>query len=168
MLLLHATRAQMALEPLRFRWRFWIATTALITAVYFAVWKTQPIQIWSCRSAGLAVFLIVVGVQMARIVAARWDRFETISSFYLNLAQKRASRRTPEWVPDYIESYRHLREHGNAFAILFLEFALGLVLASAPHRVVAILAVVLWLLPSTCSWYIGSLLETELPDPSND
>jgi hypothetical protein len=159
---LHATRAQFGVRPLRIRWRFWLFTTIPVVLLYFVLVVTFSIKFWGYQSSGLLVFLALVGVQIGTIVDACWNHFEAISSFYFELARRRASDEV--WVGDYVESYRHLREHGNAFSILFLEFALGLVLVAAPRLLVAVLAMVLWLLPSTCSWYIGCLLESKLSD----
>jgi hypothetical protein len=106
------------------------------------------------------MFLCVVGFQVATLIAAHWDRFETISTFYWKLATARAAE-APS-VSGYVESYRHLREHGNAFSILVLEFALAFVLYSSPKFLFAVVAIVLWISPSFYSWFIGSLLESKL------
>lgn len=164
MLLLHATRAQLLLTPLRTRLKFWATTSASIVVLYFALLKPLSISFWSYQSSALIVFLVIVGLQVGVIGAACWNRFEAITSFYLELARKRADEK--EWVAEYVESYRHLREHGNAFSILFLEFALGLLLVGAPRLRIAVLATVLWIFPSTLSWCIGTLLESKLVNPS--
>lgn len=159
MLLLHTTRAHLGLNPLRFRWVFWLFTTAAIVLVHLVLVWNLWIRWWSYQFLGLLVFLVIVGVQVAMIVTAHLYRLKTISSFYRDLATARAS--DAPWVSQYVESYRHLREHGNAFSILALEFALAFVLCSVSRPIWAALAIVLWLLPSTYSWFIGSLLEAE-------
>jgi hypothetical protein len=57
----------------------------------------------------------------------------------------------------YVESYRHLREHGNAFFIVFLELLLGTALFYSPFPWVALLA--LWIFPAAGVWLFGTLLE---------
>jgi hypothetical protein len=157
MLLLHATRAQLGLSPLRLRWRFWLPTSVAIICLHRVMVWGLSIRWWSSRSFGALVFLIVVGVQLAIVVDAHRDRFNRVTSFYEHLAQARG--RESQSVVEYVESYRHLREHGNACAILALEFTLALVLFSARELCLALVAVILWLFPSTYAWFIGSLLE---------
>jgi hypothetical protein len=160
MLLLHATRAQLVLTPSRVKLSFCGVTSVSIVLLDFVLLKTLSIRFWSYQSTGLIAFLVIVGVQVGMMGAACWNRFEAISSFYMDLARRRAIKE--DWVAQYVESYRHLREHGNAFSILLLEFAFGLTLVEAPRLRFAVLGTVLWLLPSTFSWYIGSLLESKL------
>ena len=156
MLLLHAVRGQLGLNPLQARWRFWAITGIVIASLQIvAAWRLK-ISWHSYRWFGSLVFLVVVGVQFALIVAAHLDRFKAITSFYYALAQVR-SKGAP--VAEYVESYRHLREHGNSLAILVLEFALAYVLVSAQEPALALIALILWLVPSIYSWFIGSLLE---------
>ena len=152
MLLLHATRAQLGLSPLRFRWRFWARTIVAIVCFELVV-----IGWWSDRWFGALLFLTVFVVQAALIIDAHRDRFRTITLFYDQLAQARGKDNPA--VGEYVESYRHLREHGNACAILVLEFVLAFVLVSAREPYLAAWAVTFWLLPSTYAWVIGSLLE---------
>ncbi len=160
MLLLHATRAHLGLAPLRPRRVFWLLTTGAIAFLFLVVARCLSISWLSYRAVSLLILLGVVGFQAATIIAAHWDRFETISSFYWKLATARATD-LPS-VQEYVESYRHLREHGNAFSILILEFALAFVLYSSPKFSFAVVATLLWVFPSFYSWFIGSLLESRL------
>ena len=157
-LVLHAMRAQLRPSRVCDRWVFWVVSAVLVIAADGSVIWWRSIAWWSCRSLGVLVFSAIVGSQVAVIVDACWDRFKTIRSFYCDLAEARG-RENPT-VDEYVESYRHLREHGNAYAILALEFALAFALVSVRSPRFAVAAVVLWLLPSTCSWLVGSALET--------
>lgn len=60
---------------------------------------------------------------------------------------------------EYIESYRHLREHGNAFSILFVELILALAVAAAPSWLFVGGLIALWILPAAFAWFIGTWLE---------
>lgn len=60
---------------------------------------------------------------------------------------------------EYIESYRHLREHGNAYAILVAELALALAIASAPNWLFVGGLIAVWSLPAAFVWFIGTWLE---------
>lgn len=159
MLVLHTTRAQLGLNPLHLRWRFWVLTAIAIAAIQLLLWWRLSIEWFSYRWFGVLVFLVTVVIQVAMIVTAHIDRFRAIRSFYWCLAQARGKQ--DRSVAEYVESYRHLREHGNACAILALEFALTFVLASSGSPFIAALAITMWLLPSAYSWFVGSLLEAD-------
>lgn len=62
-------------------------------------------------------------------------------------------------IKEYSESYKHLREHGNAFFIVLFEILLGLSLfqVKKPYEVIAVLAV--WIIPPTLIWFFGNYLE---------
>jgi hypothetical protein len=160
MLLWHATRAHLGLNPLRFRWIFWLITVASILALYLVVAGWLSVPKLSSQGQSLLLFLFIVGAQVATVIAAHCNRFKSITSFYANLARDRADQNPV--VGGYVESYRHLREHGNAVSILVLEFALAFILFFAPRRAFAFLAIPIWILPSTYSWFVASLLESNL------
>jgi hypothetical protein len=64
----------------------------------------------------------------------------------------------------YVESYRHLREHANAFSIILMEIVLAFVLASLPGRMWAVLVLV-WIAPASFCWLLGTELEAKLTEP---
>ena len=80
-----------------------------------------------------------------------------IHKFYQNLVQQR--RVTKDRGIDYVDSYRHLREHGNAVSIVLLEVALGFILASMTTNTELLVALIVWLLPAAYTWTLGTLLE---------
>lgn len=160
MLLFHATRSQFSLHSMRAKWVFWLLTVVIVAATYFSAAKWFSVYWWSRQGAALLLFLIIFLIQIAKIVSANLDRLETIGEFYRKLAKMRAT--DAAWVSEYVESYRHLREHGNAVSILVLEVALAFVLFSVRGFASAVAVVVLWLLPSAYSWLIGSALESRL------
>lgn len=159
MLLLHATRAHLDLKPLRCRPRLFALALVLvvIALLQLAVVEWLSIVWWSDRWLGALLFLTVIVLQAAMIVDLQRNHFGTIILFYDELAQARAKESRA--VEGYVESYRHLREHANACAILVLEFVLALALVSAREPLLAVCAVTIWLLPSTYAWVIGSVLE---------
>lgn len=63
---------------------------------------------------------------------------------------------------EYIESYRHMREHGNAYAILLAEFVLAFAVAAAPSWYFVSGLLVLWILPAAFVWFVGTWLELGL------
>jgi hypothetical protein len=93
--------------------------------------------------------------------------------FYKRLAEHRKTN------GEIVESYRHLREHGNSFFIVFLEIALGVVLFQASKLApedrcskglalglveVYLLVFVAWIMPAVCVWLISTLLERRFID----
>jgi hypothetical protein len=96
--------------------------------------------------------------------------------FYEQLSVQREKR------PDFVESYRHMREHGNAVSIVVFELLLAFILwslrpvgsvggnAVLVARAGLILAV--WITPAALVWLVGSSLErylsrSKLKDPRN-
>jgi hypothetical protein len=88
------------------------------------------------------------------------NRLSRVGVFYSGLVTQR--KRDRDLKRDYIESYRHLREHGNAFAIVICEILLGVVLAKVQTETQFIASLVLWMLPASSSWIIGTWLEARL------
>lgn len=160
MLLFHATRSQFGLRRSRLALALWIATSAVAAIMYFLIASRLSIRLWSHQGAALLVFLVILVVQIAKIAYAELNRLKIISDFYRGIAEARASEKP--WVSQYVESYRHLREHGNATAILVFELLLAFVLYSVCNFAYAVAVMLLWLLPSTYTWIIGSTLESRL------
>ncbi|MGB6450067.1 MAG: hypothetical protein WBE92_04885, partial [Steroidobacteraceae bacterium] len=65
---------------------------------------------------------------------------------------------------EYIESYRHLREHGNAYAILVAELVLALAVGAAPTWYFVGGLITLWTLPAAFVWGVGTWLEFGIRD----
>jgi len=85
-----------------------------------------------------------------------------IQERYRELAEQRSrDKATPDGrkKDEYIESYRHLREHGNACAILLAELAFALAVAAAPTWPFVGGLIAIWILPAAFVWFIGTWLE---------
>jgi hypothetical protein len=156
----HATRAYLGLNPLSFRWRFWIATGVIVIAL--TVLAHVCFRLTTLNLLGLFLLVLITVIQAGMIVTAHGDRLEKISSFYSDLATARA-RKDPG-VNGYTESYRHLREHGNAVSIVCMEFVLAFVILTAPRRAVALLVLPVWVLPSAYAWFVATFLESRLKE----
>ncbi len=92
--------------------------------------------------------------------------------FYRNIAVARGTKKNIGIKKEYIESYRHLREHGNAFIILVYEFILGYTLLNIPSipgydtEILVGLIICLWVLPAALIWIAGTIMEYKLEDNS--
>ena len=121
-----------------------------------------------------SVFLLVI-LLLPQYVLALVTMFQTrdLYAFYRELARRRKEN------PDLVESYRHLREHGNSFAIVFLEFALGVILFSIGTSTTGLsrwfggesgaisgylFVGFLWITPAALVWLIGTALERQFLD----
>lgn len=63
------------------------------------------------------------------------------------------------WISEYVESYRHLREHGNAFGILLSELAFALFLIKTNFQMGWIAG---WLALGFISWWVATYMEIKL------
>lgn len=156
MLTIHAARGQwdlvdMKLHPLR--WAFRVACIAISAAtlksLFSISWKTMAFL-------NLLLFTIVLGLQLAFLIEAHWQKFRGIHSFYKSLSEARGDDRQSA---EYVESYRHLREHANAYAIIILEFVLALALLAVSEHWQKVLVIFLWIIPSAYCWLIPTVLE---------
>lgn len=85
------------------------------------------------------------------------NRATASHEYYEKLSKARASDKADR--QEYKESYRHLREHGNAFFILVFEGVLGVVLVGLPNAAFALICLLIWIVPSAFVWLHGTLLE---------
>lgn len=92
--------------------------------------------------------------------------------FYQKVANKRGTAKG-----GIVDSYKHMREHGNSFAIVVLEIVLAIVLfaagnfepfstgtvsASKEIYVIPYVGIILmWVLPAALVWLVGTLLERQ-------
>ncbi|WP_280754629.1 hypothetical protein [Paenibacillus sp. LBL] len=63
------------------------------------------------------------------------------------------------WVNEYVESYRHLREHGNAFGILLSEMLFAYFLIKTDFKIYGL---ALWILIGFLSWWVATYMEVKL------
>lgn len=103
-----------------------------------------------------------VFVVLSQVILLCRFRMVVIQDGYQWLAVARARDKTKLYGKqkgEYIESYRHLREHGNAYAILLAEIVLALALDVSPSWFFVGGLLVLWILPAAFVWFIGTWLE---------
>lgn len=120
------------------------------------------------------VFALAALVLWPQYLAIFFTLFRTkeLLQFYKKLADKREAAKG-----GLIESYKHLREHGNSFSIVVLEIILAIILFSAGNFNATVAGVasttnnteilpyigiiLLWILPASLVWLVGTLLERE-------
>jgi hypothetical protein len=107
-------------------------------------------------SAMSSLFLDVVFFgQLFLLWPSIFGREQSAFDYYDELVKKRAF--VDPAGDEYIESYRHLRENGNAFFIVLFELLLAGVLFYSPIRWVFVLT--LWISPAALIWLFGILME---------
>ena len=62
----------------------------------------------------------------------------------------------------YMESYRDMREHGNALLIIVMEGVLTAALLQAPSASTLLAMLMLWVSPAAFVWFIATALEEHL------
>jgi len=99
-------------------------------------------------------------------------RTKELLQFYEKLAGKRGTAEG-----GLVDSYKHLREHGNSFSIVVLEIVLAIILFAAgnfdvtigatvaatkdTHVLLYVGIILLWILPAALVWLVGTLFERE-------
>ena len=137
-----------------------LRTCAALFLIPFAIaW------IYRCDTDSLhgAIAVFVLSALVLLEIWAFWSvskRRNELHTYYCELASFRAINSAP--IREYVESYRHLREHGNAYLIIIFEFFLGSVLWYLPSTKLRLVAGVVWVLPAALFWFIGNILEYKM------
>jgi hypothetical protein len=149
-LTLHAVRGSLSVDHCGFN----LGLLGFVVSPLLITYGADYIGINCVRIASLG---IIVGGQCVLIVISSLERFKKLKAFYDDLIEARLY----DWSTkrDYVDSYRHLREHGNALAIVLCELALAAFLATAHDAREALVVIALWVAPGAWSWMIGSVLE---------
>lgn len=105
-------------------------------------------------------FLAIAFVFQANLLfKALISEKEDVLDYYENLTKARAD--TSLGSSEYVESYKHLREHANAFLIVIFEAVLGLVLYKSDSLFTSLTVLVIWIFPAALIWFVGNVLESE-------
>lgn len=173
-LVFHAARFSLRISGIRFS----EVIVAVVSAVAAGSWATyadgwvESKELRLLTTVAIAAILFVILLQWLALIRTA-SGTEEMWEFYRELDRRRRIKENRELV----DSYRHLREHGNAFFVVFLELVLGLGLyvvnrVSVFHSVVApsaegattgliqtLILVLLWIVPGAYVWTIGCVLE---------
>ncbi len=159
-LTMHALRAQIEFDSKRCfssasAWFVAFFSILLISAYLFL---SLPLSSW--RFIAIVFVCLILALQFTLFVEAKQNSFEKITNYYWSLSSARASA-APQ-VQEYVESYRHLREHGNAFAIIIFELGFAMAAISVPSLSMLAILLLLWVIPAAGVWMVGTVLETKL------
>lgn len=159
----------------RFAWMLVPPIPFTIIYFYLCGQKTLAPNIYT------AAFLLGIAIlwpQFYAIIMTVKKRDEFFN-FYQILANKRQADKG-----NFVESYKHLREHGNSFLIIVFEFFFGAILYIFGNYHITdinscnippistvipyIIVILLWALPASFVWFIGMLLERSFCDDSKN
>lgn len=112
------------------------------------------------RVASVFVVLIIVLLQIVFIVFGQREDGKAINDFYKELIEQRSIKMSQR--EQYIESYKHLREHGNAFFIVILEIILAFSIWNVKSIQSFGIFILVWLAPGAWVWFIGTKMETKI------
>ncbi|MFZ5660011.1 MAG: hypothetical protein ACOY5C_09190 [Pseudomonadota bacterium] len=135
----------------------------LLTTIYCITAKTDIVI------GGLAVFMYatLVAFQVSILISIFRSSWQQIISYYLDIVKKRKENVNS----GYVESYKHMREHGNSFLIVTFQFFLALPIftfvsqpgiASEDSIRHLLMIVLVWVLPAVTIWFFGNKLENHL------
>lgn len=145
-----------------------LAIPLALTVIFFCATKTTGSARW------LYTFVLFIGsfiiwIQYVLIGVALKCNFE-LYTFYINLASRRRAA-----IGDIVGSYRHLREHGNAFLIVLCEIVLAILLyiwgnfypainhtppaQNELYVIPYLLIILVWVVPAALVWVVASLIE---------
>jgi hypothetical protein len=154
-LTLHAIRGGLNLAALN---------SHMLLGIFLVVFAGIPFGAWglshwfrSGSAFGLTLAGALVFVQLVLVAIAQRKDFGKVNNFYDDLVKARYEEAKAG--TDYKDSYRHMREHGNAMMIVILEILLGAVLATIEKAPALVVVLVVWLIPAAYVWVIGSTLE---------
>jgi hypothetical protein len=137
---------------------YFIAGFIVGLIVGFMVNRTEDLTF--VRGASVFVVLIIVLLQIVFIVFGQREDGKAINDFYKNLIKQRSVKSIER--EQYIESYKHLREHGNAFFIVILEIILAFSIWNVKSIQSLGIFILVWLAPGAWAWFIGTKMETKI------
>ena len=120
------------------------------------------------------IYLLIISVLLFYIYVilniSKNKNLDDIASKYMKLTKKRErieiSREKKQLSQNYntvyLESYKHLREHGNTFLIIIFEILLAILLYQIKDLTTFTIVIVLWILPAAFIWQFGNFLESKL------
>jgi len=108
------------------------------------------------------IIWLIISMQISIIISAIINKYEKVFVFYEKLVKARSQEFNT--IKSYTESYKHLREHGNAFLIVFFEIILGGALFFSPSVNWSIAMITFWIIPALTVWFIATYLEFRIAD----
>lgn len=125
-------------------------------------------------AGGWLIAIVCIGLQYAMCIHIFLNH-QKLYLFYDKLAEARSYARNKIRYVELIDSYRHMREHGNAFFILFAECIFFGYVYGCQYLIYrtkgeefptteyqlgwSALAAIVWILPGVAAWFIATSIE---------
>lgn len=152
-------------------WRtrlFFIFTPPIISiVVYQYMYGDDELNTLKCLA--LFIYVMLISFQLTMLYSIFYGSWKKTIDYYLVTISKRNQHKES----GYIESYKHIREHGNSFLIVTFQFFLAcpiFIFVSQPEisnenavRHLSLI-VLFWIMPAATIWLFGNKLETHLQD----
>jgi hypothetical protein len=119
------------------------------------------------EAIALLIYSLSIAFQIVILADIFYFRWKETIDYSVAIIKK---RELPEFA-GYVESYKHLREHGNSFFIVFLEFILAIPIfffvsnpiVDAEDSVRRLFMIIfVWVIPAAGIWAFGNKLEKNL------
>jgi hypothetical protein len=142
---------------------FTLAPPTILSGYYFYISSTTPIE----GALAIFVYTTIIALQLVMLLNVFNYRWTETIDYYKAIIDKRKAHQES----GYVESYKHLREHGNSFLIVFLQFMLAMpifIFVSQAHitneDAVRNLCMIMfpWIIPAAAIWIFGNKLENNL------
>jgi membrane protein YdbS with pleckstrin-like domain len=172
-LIMHAARGLLfisATNPDPNRWRktriaIMVISSIIISACFYI--SSEKNKVLSFGAIFIYSMLVIFqAILLLEVFKLFWKETH---DYYLAIIKKRTEERYSE----YVESYKHIREHGNSFLIVAFQFFLAapiFIFVSSPNipseEAVRnlVLIVIIWILPASTIWFFGNKLENKLQE----
>lgn len=137
--------------------------SVMLAIIYYLNSKVNEI----IGSLAIFVFSMVFMFQVVVLCSIFFVSWDEVMDYYLVIAEKRERYKDS----GYVESYKHIREHGNSFLIVVFQFFLAfpiytLVLlpniASSDSIRNFSLIILFWIFPAAFVWFLGNRVENNL------
>lgn len=116
--------------------------------------------------SGLVMFTLFM-MQVSILYSVFISSWEETFDYYALIVKKR----NQEGAGGYVESYKHIREHGNSFLIVVFQFFLALPIFLFVSQVGStggdairnlVIIIIIWIIPAATIWFFGNKLENNL------
>jgi hypothetical protein len=171
-LILHAQRGLLFKSPINpnpsegaISRRLWVLLPSLVITVIYYCFSANENKIPRCSAVFLYIMLISMQINILfDIFLKSWKK--TID-YYLVIVEKRDKYKNSS----YVESYKHIREHGNSFLIVLFQFLLAFIIfvfvsepavSNADSIRYLLIIVPFWVAPAAIIWLFGNKLENNL------
>lgn len=145
----------------------------MLITISYCIIQSNGIFALNLYTAAVLLLSFIIWVQIYFIILIFWKQKDLLF-FYQELSKKRSTK------DNFVESYKHLREHGNSFLIIVFEFFFGAILYifgnyHIPNIQTCSMDIVenitpyvtiflIWIAPAALVWFIGAMLERSFCD----